>query len=94
MNALVHIPRPPNEPVTPYAPGTPEREELKSTLASLRSSEIEIPLLIGGREVRTGSMGRCVCPHDHGHTLATYHKAGPDEVRLAIEAASKAWKTT
>jgi 1-pyrroline-5-carboxylate dehydrogenase len=92
MNALVQIPMPPNEPVTPYAPGTSERADLKNALASLRSSEIEIPLLIGGKEVRTGNMGRCVCPHDHGHTLATYHKAGPAEIRLAVEAAAAAWK--
>ncbi len=93
LNALAHIPRPPNEPVTNYAPGTAERSDLKRALADLRSTVIDIPLLIGGREVRTGNLGRCVVPHDHGHVLATFHKAGPDEVRMAVDAAASAWKT-
>jgi 1-pyrroline-5-carboxylate dehydrogenase len=93
VNALFHIQQPPNEPVKAYAPGSPERAGIQDMLAELRGSQMEIPLLIGGREVRTGRLGRCVIPHDHGHVLATYHKAGPEELRQAIAAAGEAWKT-
>jgi 1-pyrroline-5-carboxylate dehydrogenase len=91
MNAIVHIPQPLNEPVKTYAPGSPERQEIRAQLAEFRSSTIEIPLIIGGREVRTGRFGECRIPHDHGHVLARYHKAGPEEIRLAVEAALAAW---
>lgn len=86
MNNRVHVPAAINEPVFSYAPGTPERAELKATLESIASTEVEIPLIIGGEEVRTGNTSTVVMPHAHGHTLATYHKAGPDEVRRAIDA--------
>jgi 1-pyrroline-5-carboxylate dehydrogenase len=88
--ALFTLSNPQNEPVKTYAPGSPEREELKEKLAELAGTQIEIPLIIGGREVRTGRTGQCVVPHDHGHLLATYHQAGPEEVRLAVEAAREA----
>lgn len=93
MDALFHIPQPPNEPVLTYAPGSPERAGIKKTLATLRGSEIEIPLLIGGKEVRTGRLGRCIIPHDRGRSLGVYHKAGPNEILQAIAAAEEAWKT-
>ncbi|HVP57061.1 MAG TPA: aldehyde dehydrogenase family protein, partial [bacterium] len=93
MDALFHIPQPPNEPVKTYSPESPERAEVAKTLAALRASHLEIPLLIGGKEVRTGRLGRCIIPHDHRHTLGTYHKAGPDELLQAIDAAREAWKT-
>jgi len=89
-DALVNVPIPENEPVLGYAPGSPERSVLKQALKELASEEIEIPLVIGGREVRTGRLARCVMPHDHGHVLATYHQAGPDEVEQAIRAAQQA----
>lgn len=73
MNAIIHAPQPLNEPVKSYAPGSPERAELKARLAEMRSSTIEIPLVIGGREVRTGNLGTCVIPHEHGHVLARCH---------------------
>ncbi len=93
MEALTpHFPRPANEPVLDYAPGSPERAALKAKLEELYSREIEIPLRIGGKKVTTGNLGRCVCPHEHGHVLARYHKAGPEEVKAAIRAASQAWK--
>ncbi|HNX51685.1 MAG TPA: L-glutamate gamma-semialdehyde dehydrogenase [Thermoanaerobaculaceae bacterium] len=92
MNAIIHTPQPLNEPVKSYAPGSPERAELKARLAELRSSVIEVPLIIGGREVRTGNLGTCVIPHDHGHVLARYHKAGPAEVEAAVNAALGAWR--
>ncbi len=93
MNAILQIPRPGNEPVLDYRPGSPEREALSAALSSFRSSQTEIPLLIGGREVRTGNLGECHVPHDHGHKLGVFHKAGAAEVALAVEESQKAWKT-
>ena len=90
QNSLVAIPRPANEPVLTYAPGSPERTALKSELARLGSTQLDIPLLIGGKEVRTGKTATCIEPHNHGHVLATYHKAGAAEVEQAIAAARAA----
>ncbi len=90
MNGIFPIPQPVNEPVRAYAPGSPEKRSLKAALKEMRSREIEIPLLIGGKEVRTGKLGSCIMPHNHGHVLARYHKAGPAEVEMAIAAACEA----
>lgn len=89
-NAAITIPTPKNEPVLSYAPGSPERQKLKDALAELKSKQIEVPLIIGGKEVRTGNLARMTCPHDHAVELGQYHKAGPKEVQLAIEAAMAA----
>jgi 1-pyrroline-5-carboxylate dehydrogenase len=91
-NAIYQVPVPVNEPVFDYAPGTPERALLKNALRELAAQPIEIPLLIGGEEVRTGNTGQAVMPHNHGHVLATYHKAGAAEVHQAIEASNEAWQ--
>ncbi len=91
MNGIIRVPIPSNEPVYSYAPGTAEREALKVQLEKMLSEEIEIPLIIGGQEVRTGNFADCVCPHDHKHRLARYHKAGPAEIDKAVEVARKAW---
>jgi 1-pyrroline-5-carboxylate dehydrogenase len=90
MNSIPQVPEPVNEPVLSYAPGTPERGALKDALSRMSGEEIEIPLIIGGREVRTGNTARQVMPHDHGHTLATYHLAGEAEVRAAVDASREA----
>jgi len=90
MNSIPQVPLPRNEPVLGYAPGSPERAELKAALKVMASEEIEIPLIIGGREVRTGDTDTQVMPHDHGHVLARYHKAGVDEVRQAVAASLEA----
>lgn len=81
---------PGNEPVYTYAPGSPERDALVRELERQAGQDVEIPLIIGGQEVRTGNTGRVVMPHDHAHVLARYHKAGPREVEMAIEAALSA----
>src|SRR5438132_10352591 len=81
MNSIPRIPQPVNEPVLSYAPGTPERAELKRTVKDLASRQIEIPLVIGGKEVRTGKTVDAVMPHCHRHVLAKVHQAGPAEVR-------------
>ncbi len=92
-NAKFELPLPPNEPIKSYAPGTPERAALKEKLVELRSQQIEIPLIIGGKEVKTGKTGKCILPHDHQTVIGTYHQAGPEEVQMAIEAALEARKT-
>ena len=79
-----------NEPVLNYEPGSPERETLKAEIDRMSSEQIEIPLIIGGKEVRTGDMATQVMPHNHGHVLATSHRAGKEEVKQAIEAAAQA----
>ena len=85
------IPKPVNEPILNFSPGSPERTSLQVKLKELSAKEIEIPLLIGGAEVRTGDTGTCVMPHNHGHVLARFHQAGPAEVAQAIGAAKDAW---
>ncbi len=92
-NAIFSFPHPQNEPIKSYAPGSPERAELTAKLEEFKSQEIEIPLIIGGKEIFTGDIGKVVMPTDHGHVLATYHKAGPEHVQMAIDAALKAKKT-
>jgi len=90
-NAIFPLAAPVNEPVRSYAAGSAEKKSLKKKLDATASTEIEIPLIIGGKEVRTGDTATCVCPHDHGHVLATYHQAGAEHVAAAAEAAKKAW---
>ena len=64
------VPQPVNEPNKTYAPGSPERADLKSRLKAMAGERIEIPLVIGGREIRTGRMAHSIMPHDHQHVLA------------------------
>jgi len=92
MNAIINIPTPFNEPVFSFAPGSPEKKALKKQLEKMLGEEIEIPLIIGGKEVKTGDFADCRCPHDHQHLLGRYHKAGPKELDLAVKEAKKAWK--
>ncbi len=91
-NAILQIPPPENEPIYPYGPGSPEKADLKAVLKQMAAEEIEIPLIIGGKEVKTGNMGDCRMPHDHAHILGRYHKAGAAEVNQAADAAAAAWK--
>ena len=58
------VPKPENDPVQSYAPGTPERKELKATLDELKGKEIEIPIIIGGQEIKTGNTQKCIIPHN------------------------------
>jgi 1-pyrroline-5-carboxylate dehydrogenase len=84
------VPPPVNEPVKSYAPGSPERAALKSRLAEMANERIDIPIIIGGREIRTGETARTVMPHAHSHVLADWHKASPKHVDQAIDAAREA----
>lgn len=86
-NAKLQVPFPTNEPIFGYRAGSPEKKLLKKTLTEMMSTEIEIPIIIGGKEIKTGNMGECRIPHDHKHIIGTYHKAGPKEVEMAIDAA-------
>ncbi|MGE5316467.1 MAG: L-glutamate gamma-semialdehyde dehydrogenase [Chloroflexota bacterium] len=89
-NAIFNFEYPKNEPVKSYSPGTKERKELQAELDTMSSVEMDIPLIIGGKEVRTGNTDVVVMPHDHGHVLARYHRASEKEVNMAIDAAMKA----
>jgi 1-pyrroline-5-carboxylate dehydrogenase len=89
-NAIFKLDPPENEPVLSYAPGTPEREAIAARINQLRTDAIEIPLIIGGREVRTGRLAECRVPHDRGHLLARYHLAGEEEIAQAARAANEA----
>lgn len=97
MNGNPIIPLPVNEPVLTYAPGTRERAELKAELDAQSSIVVDIPLVIGGQEIRTGNTTNIVMPHKHSHVLGTTHQAGTEEIGQAIEAATAAhqeWSTT
>jgi 1-pyrroline-5-carboxylate dehydrogenase len=91
-NAYFKVPNPINEPVKLYKPGSPERIELKKKLSDLKSKKIEVPLIIGGEEVKSGNTEEMRIPHDLNHVLGIYHKAGKKEVEMAIEAALEARK--
>ena len=91
-NSIFVPPVPVNEPVLSYAPNSPEKTELKAKLKEMSAMKVEIPLVIGGQEIRTGDMGDCRQPQKHSHLLGTYHKAGVKEVKLAAKAAAKAKK--
>jgi 1-pyrroline-5-carboxylate dehydrogenase len=84
------VPPPVNDPNKSYLPGSPERAELKARLTQMASERVEIPLVIGGKDVRTGGVERVVMPHDHQHVLGEWHAAEPQHVRDAIEAAKGA----
>ncbi|GIV39844.1 MAG: 1-pyrroline-5-carboxylate dehydrogenase [Thermonema sp.] len=95
MSGIFTLPIPKNEPVLSYAPGTPERAALKEALRTLKSQELDIPMVIGGQEVRTGQVVRIAPPHELSHTLGHFHKGGKEEVEQAIRAAlnaKEAWE--
>ena len=91
-NAIFNLALPDNEEVKSYAPGTPERELLKAKLFEMQNQKIDIPLIIGGKEIRTGNTENIVLPHNHKKVLGKYHKAGEKEVQMAIDAAMEAYK--
>jgi 1-pyrroline-5-carboxylate dehydrogenase len=94
FSGVRRVPPPVNEPVKTYAPGSPEKAALKARLKQMASERVEIPIVIGGEEFRTGQLGKAVMPHDHSHVLAEFHKASPELVARAIEsckAAQREW---
>ncbi|MDX1671307.1 MAG: L-glutamate gamma-semialdehyde dehydrogenase [Balneolaceae bacterium] len=91
-NAVFEIREPENEPVYQYEPGSEARKKLKEELDRLSTQQLEIPAIIGGKEIKTGKTDDVVMPHDHGHKLGTVHLCGKQEVNDAIEAALEARK--
>ena len=89
-NAIFSFREPKNEPVKAYAPHSEERRLLKEELERQANMQVEIPLIIGGKEIKTGKIGKVVMPTDHNHVLATYHQCTEKEVNMAIEAAMNA----
>jgi 1-pyrroline-5-carboxylate dehydrogenase len=92
FNGHRRVPSPVNEPVRSYAPGTPERKSLKARLKTMSSERAEIPLVIGGCEVRSGDTANVITPHDHHHVLGQYHRAAEQHVVQAVDAARAARK--
>lgn len=90
LNGYYTIPAPVNEPVKSYAPGSPERAELQAALAHARSQVLEVPMVIGGEQVTTGSRKPLSPPHDHKHILGYFHEGDESHVRQAIAAALSA----
>ncbi len=91
-NAIFRAPPAANEPVRGYAPGSPERESLRVRLEQMKGERIEIPLVIGGKDVRTGKTREAVMPHSRRHVLAEVHQGGAEQVGKAVAAATKAWQ--
>ena len=94
ITANPRAPLPINEPIKQYAPGSAERTELKAALTRVGAEKLEIPVVIGGKEVRTGKTFEVRSPFDHHKVLATVHAAGPEQVSAAITSAlsaKKAW---
>jgi len=91
-NAVYNFRLPENEPVLDYLKESPERINLDCELKRQSENEIEIPLIIGGKEVKTNNIGYVTMPHNHSHVLAKYHIAGEKEIQMAIDAALEAHK--
>ena len=90
FTGIRRVPAPVNEPVRSYAPGSPERAELKARLDTMAGERVDIPIIIGGREIRTGETSQAVMPHNHKHVLGDWHRASASHVRQAIDAARAA----
>ncbi len=89
-NGIYRVPPPRNEPVLSYAPGSPERAALKAELARLSELQVEVPVVAGGKPIRTGRLGDLRAPHRHALRLGRFHHAGAAEVEQAIRAAAAA----
>ena len=87
-----NVPTPVNEPIKSYAPGSPERKSLQAALAEARAQQIDVPMYIGGQEVRTDNKKPMSPPHDHQHILGQYSEGDASHVKAAIDAAMAAKK--
>ncbi len=90
FNGVRRIPPTANEPIRSYAPGSPEKASLKKRLNDMAGERVDIPAIIGGKEMRSGDIGHAVMPHKHAHILADYHKATAEQVDQAIAASVEA----
>ena len=96
-NAISRVPAPVNEPIRSYAPGTADRAALKRAIADLKSNQVDIPMFIGGQEVRTGKTVHIHPPHEIKHDLGVYHQGDATHVQITIDAALQAktqWENT
>src|SRR5690349_16506440 len=84
VTGVRRVPTPVNEPIKQYAPGSPERADLKARLEKMAGEQLDIPVIIGGKEIRTGDTSRAVMPHNHKHVLADWHRGGAKHARMAI----------
>jgi len=89
FNCIFHVPEPVNEPILQYAPGSSERAELTGKLKEMLGKQVEVPMIIGGKEVCSGKLADIRCPHDHQHLLGKYHQADTSYVTQAVDAAEK-----
>ncbi len=92
MNGTSNIPAPRNEPILSYAPGSPERDALKAELKRMSGEVVDIPIIIGGKEIRTGKTHDVVAPHRHSQVLAKVHQADARAINQAVQAAQRAWR--
>jgi 1-pyrroline-5-carboxylate dehydrogenase len=92
VNGIRRVPQPVNEPVKSYAPGSPEKGELKRRLAAMSAECADIPVVVGGKEIRTGDLVDVRSPHDHQRVIGRFHRARPEDVQAAITAAAEAQK--
>ena len=90
FNGIPRVPAPVNDFNRSYLPGSPERAELKARLKEMAAERVDIPVVIGGREIRTGRTQPVVMPHNHRHVLGEWHAAGPEHVQQAVAAAAEA----
>ena len=90
FNGIFQIPQPKNEPCLQYTPGSPEKKELKAKLQEMLAQKVDVPMIIGGEEVRNGNTADIICPHDHHHILGHYHQGDAAYMTKAIDAAEKA----
>jgi 1-pyrroline-5-carboxylate dehydrogenase len=96
-NAIFKTPIAVNEPILNYAPGSAERKELQETVAKMKATPVDVPMYIGGKEVRTGKTVSMHPPYDHKHNLGQFHKGDGSHVKMAIDAALEAkesWANT
>jgi len=90
FNGIFQVPQPVNEPALDYAPGSPERDELRGVLDEMLNRQVDVPMIIGGEEVRNSALAEIRCPHDHRHVLGKYHQGNALYVEQAIQAANAA----
>ncbi|MCK5689012.1 L-glutamate gamma-semialdehyde dehydrogenase [Myxococcota bacterium] len=90
VNSLIAVPEAYNEPILSFAPGSPERAELKATLKKMSAEVRELPLVINGKEVRTDKILDVKSPHNHSHIIGKLYQGGKDEILAAIDAAEAA----
>ncbi len=90
FNGIFRVPQPVNEPVLDYAPHSSERAEIQGKLREMLAGQIDVPMIIGGQDVRCDTCTEIICPHDHQHILGKYHQGNALYVEQAIRAANEA----